>query len=204
MNGPAPIEPEVEEALRPLVRLGLTRAEPVRVEPSGAGLLAEMEKLASRLASEHAGKAPGGIPGLEPAGKPLPVILNAVDLCNLCALRFLLPIGLYDADRIEGPVTLRRGDPGESYRGVRKDEVHLEGRPVLADQAGPFGNPTADSLRTGVTTATRSVWMVIFAPAQVPRAILEADVAWAREALQRWLGAPDSPVATGGWLLPDD
>ena len=231
MTGPAPIEIAVEPELCPLVRVGLVRAEPVLVEPSGPHLLAEMERLAARLAAEHAGKTPAGIPALEPArrlyrafgvdptrtrpsseallrralsGKPLPAILNAVDLCNLCALWFLLPIGLYDARRIQGPVTLRRGAPGESYQGVRKDEVHLGGRLVLADGAGPFGNPTADSLRTGVTAATRTLWMVIFAPAGVSRERLEADVAWSREAMARWLAPPEAPVATGGWVLPDD
>jgi DNA/RNA-binding domain of Phe-tRNA-synthetase-like protein len=109
-------------------------------------------------------------------GKGLPRILNAVDLCNLCALRFLLPIGLYDADRVDPPVTLRRGRPGESYAGIRKDEVRLEGRPVLVDARGPFGNPTSDSLRTSVTPSTRALVMVIFAPSGYPRDVLNEHV----------------------------
>ncbi|HEY3177103.1 MAG TPA: phenylalanine--tRNA ligase beta subunit-related protein [Candidatus Polarisedimenticolia bacterium] len=227
---PAPIVPSLSEGLSSLVRLGLVRAEPVDVGPSGPGLLDEMDALSGRLASEHAGKAPAGIPGLEPArrlyrafgidptrtrpsseallrrvlaGKPLPLILNAVDLCNLCALKFLLPIGLYDAGRIQGAVTLRRGAPGESYQGVRKDDVHLEGRIVLADEEGPFGNPTADSMRTAVTQGTSSLWMVIFAPAAFPLAQLEADVAWSREAMVRHLAPAAGRVAASGGTLPN-
>ena len=97
-------------------------------------------------------------------GEPLPRINSMVDVCNWCSLEFQLPYGLYDADHIEGDVVLRLGREGESYPGIRKDEVHVGGRIALADGAGPFGNPTSDSARTMVTTATRSALVVVFAP----------------------------------------
>jgi DNA/RNA-binding domain of Phe-tRNA-synthetase-like protein len=105
-------------------------------------------------------------------GRPFPRILNAVDLCNLLSLQFLLPLGLYDAERIRGSVILRRGLAGKSYAGIRKEAVSLEGRPLLEDSVGPFGNPTSDSLRTAITPSTRRLWLVIFAPASLPRATL--------------------------------
>ena len=87
-------------------------------------------------------------------GDPLPRINSMVDVCNWCSFECQLPYGLYDAARIEGGVTLRIGADGESYPGIRKDDVHVGGRITLADAAGPFGNPTSDSARTMVTTAT--------------------------------------------------
>ncbi len=135
-------------------------------------------------------------------GKGLPRILNAVDVCTLCSLRFLLPIGLYDSGLVRGAVTLRRGRPGESYPGIRKDEVHLEGRPVLSDDDGPFGNPTSDSLRTSVTPSTRSLAMVIFAPASCARARLEAHVGEARALIARHLAPPGEAVVTSGSAVP--
>ena len=221
--------PLLAEDLEQTVRLALIRAEPVDIQPSGPGLESEIEKTRARLFAEHSGQAPGEIPGLEPgrklyrsfgidptrtrpsseallrrvlSGKPLPVILNAVDLCNLCALNFLLPIGLYDAGRIRGTVTLRPGLSGETYQGVRKDEVHLHGRPVLVDDDGPFGNPTADSMRTAVTLSTRSLWMVIFAPVSFPPDRLDQDLAWAREAMERFLGSSEVIVSTHGMIIP--
>ncbi len=110
---------------------------------------------------------------------------SAVDVCNLCSASFLLPIGLYDAANIRGDVTLRRGEPGEWYAGIRKDAVHVAGRPVLVDDDGPFGNPTSDSSRTLVTDATASLWMVIFAPADYAQAAMDANAAFAREAIAR-------------------
>lgn len=102
-------------------------------------------------------------------GDALPRVNNVVDVCNWCSLEFQVPYGLYDLARVGGGITLRAGRAGESYAGIRKDEVHLEGRLVLADEEGPFGNPTSDSARTMVTPAATSILTVIFAPAGVAR-----------------------------------
>jgi len=97
-------------------------------------------------------------------GDSLPRINSMVDVCNWCSLEFQLPYGLYDAARIDGDVELRIGRAGESYPGIRKDAVHVDGRIALADRIGPFGNPTSDSARTMVTTATTQAMLVVFAP----------------------------------------
>jgi DNA/RNA-binding domain of Phe-tRNA-synthetase-like protein len=227
---PREIPFSVDAEVAPLVRLGLVRGEPVAVGPAAEPLLAEMESLRQELAARHSGRSPSEIPALAPArelyrsfgidptrtrpsseallrrvllGKPLPRILSVVDVCNLCSLRFLLPIGLYDTAQIQGRVRLRRGLPGESFEGIRKDAIHLEGRPALADERGPFGNPSSDSLRTSVTEATRSLWMVIFAPASFPGGLLREHVAFARAAVERHLVPPGVEVATGGALFPE-
>jgi DNA/RNA-binding domain of Phe-tRNA-synthetase-like protein len=51
--------------------------------------------------------------------------------------------------------------------------VHLAGRFVLADDRGPFGNPTSDSARTMVTEKTVSVMVAIYAPKTLTQAALE-------------------------------
>jgi DNA/RNA-binding domain of Phe-tRNA-synthetase-like protein len=133
-------------------------------------------------------------------GDPLPRINSMVDVCNWCSLEFQLPYGLYDADRVEGDVELRLGRNGESYSGIRKDDVHVANRITLADARGPFGNPTSDSARTMVTTATSNALLVVFAPHEYPRArlveVLEttasrmAQFTGCREA-GRYLAAPE-------------
>src|SRR5688500_2963904 len=97
-------------------------------------------------------------------GDSLPRINSMVDVCNWCSLEFQLPYGLYDAARIEGDVVLRLGQEGESYPGIRKDDVNVGGRITLADRIGAFGNPTSDSARTMVTVATTRALVVVFAP----------------------------------------
>ncbi len=133
-------------------RLGL---DPTRTRPSSEALLRRVRR-----------------------GEPLPRINTLVDICNWCSLELQVPYGLYDRARIEGPIELRLGRPGEVYAGIRKDTVNLAGRMTLADSSGPFGNPSADSLRTSVTAATTRSLAVIFAP----RALGEA---WVREALEK-------------------
>jgi DNA/RNA-binding domain of Phe-tRNA-synthetase-like protein len=101
-------------------------------------------------------------------GEALPRINTLVDICNWCSVEVQLPYGLYDLDRIVPPIVVRRGGAGEEYPGIRKDVVHVEGRLVVADAQGPFGNPTSDSARTMVSVAARRVLAVVFAPVSVP------------------------------------
>lgn len=100
-------------------------------------------------------------------GDPLPRINNLVDVINWCSLETQLSFGLYDAGKIVGDIVMRRGLEGESYPGIRKDEVHVGGRLVLADSLGAFGNPTSDSARTAVTESATSALVMIFVPAQL-------------------------------------
>ena len=107
-------------------------------------------------------------------GDPLPRVNSLVDVCNWCSVEFQLPYGLYDRAHLDGAVSLRLGRDGESYPGIRKDEVHVGGRMTLADERGAFGNPTSDSARTMVTTATTSALVVVFAPQESPMEWLNA------------------------------
>jgi DNA/RNA-binding domain of Phe-tRNA-synthetase-like protein len=204
----------IATGIRPLLKVGVVEAAPVRVGPASAALQAEILALSARMGAAHAGRPPGEIEGLAPArrlyrafgidptstrpsseallrrilqGKPFPSVNSAVEVCNLCSTSFLLPIGLYDAAKIRGDVSLRSGEPGESYPGIRKDAVNVAGRPVLVDEEGPFGNPTSDSLRTCVTEGTASLFMVIFAPADYAQAALDAHVVFSRDAIARHL-----------------
>ena len=106
-------------------------------------------------------------------GKPLYQINSIVDVGNYCSLAYLLPIGMYDAAKIQGDVVLRKGKEGESYPGIGKDEIHLYNRLTVADRMGPFGNPSSDSLRTSITLDTRDVLMIIFAPSFYPESELK-------------------------------
>lgn len=126
-------------------------------------------------------------------GDPLPRINSMVDVINWCSVEFQLPYGLYDASKIRGGVTLRLGREGESYAGIRKDEVHVGGRITLADDEGPFGNPSSDSARTMVTTGTTDALVVVYAPAQAPPATLARVRAVTIERLAATCGGHEVP-----------
>jgi DNA/RNA-binding domain of Phe-tRNA-synthetase-like protein len=122
-------------------------------------------------------------------GDPFPRVNSMVDICNWCSLEFQLPYGLYDASLIEGDVTLRVGLPGESYAGIRKDDVNVAGRIAMVDARGPFGNPTSDSARTMITTATRNALLIVFAPHSTTPARLATVLDVTARRMQEYTGA---------------
>jgi DNA/RNA-binding domain of Phe-tRNA-synthetase-like protein len=128
-------------------------------------------------------------------GEGLPRINSMVDVCNWCSLEFQLPYGLYDAAHIDGGVVLRLGKHGESYPGIRKDDVHVGGRITLADTRGPFGNPTSDSARTMVTPATTRALVVVFAPRELEPRRLGHVLDVTAQRMQDFTGAKRSPEA---------
>ena len=124
-------------------------------------------------------------------GDTIPRINSAVDVVNWCSLEFQLPYGLYDASKISGPVTMRRGADGEKYAGIRKDEVNVGGRITIADSSGAFGNPTSDSARTMVTPAATELLVVIYAPIEIDKKQVERVAAKTSERLQEILGGQE-------------
>jgi len=125
-------------------------------------------------------------------GDTIPRINSAVDIVNWCSLEFQLPYGLYDAAKIAGPVSMRLGRDGERYAGIRKDDVNVGGRITVADDVGPFGNPTSDSARTMVTPVTTELLVVIYAPAEIPPAQLERVAAITTERMRQILGGHEA------------
>jgi DNA/RNA-binding domain of Phe-tRNA-synthetase-like protein len=94
--------------------------------------------------------------------KPMPAINAAVDGANFISMKYMRPLGLYDTSKIKGPIRLRTGKTGEWYEGLGKPRVHLDGKYVLSDAIGPFGNPSSDSKRTSISLASRHFLMVVF------------------------------------------
>lgn len=113
---------------------------------------------------------------------------SAVDASNYCSLKYLLPFGLYDLDRIEGDtVSYRRAEVG-TYQNIGGNMVSTEGKPFLNDAAGVFGNPTSDSRRTAVSLATTNLLSVIYAGADAKTEDLTPILNFAGEILTRYNG----------------
>lgn len=88
-------------------------------------------------------------------------INNVVDLLNLVSFTTGFSIGGYDADKLCGNVVFGIGESNESYQGVGRGFLNIEGLPVFRDDSGAFGSPTSDSERTSVTMGTGRFLMVI-------------------------------------------
>jgi DNA/RNA-binding domain of Phe-tRNA-synthetase-like protein len=174
------------------VRLGILVLEGVTVKAGDEALAAEVDRTCAEFRQKYGDGKSSEVPGaadaralykalgLDPTktrpsneallrralkGEGLYRINTLVDALNLCSLRYQLPFGLYDLAKVEPPVTLRKGVAGESYEGIRKAAVNVDGRPTLVDARGPFGNPSADSARTCITLETGTALVTVYAPA---------------------------------------
>ncbi|MHB8502428.1 MAG: B3/B4 domain-containing protein [Candidatus Acidiferrales bacterium] len=124
--------------------------------------------MATRAAYKALGKDPARYRGSAEAllrrviaGKGLPRINNVVDVINYVSVESSLPVGLYDLAHVQGDIVFRAGRAGETYKGIGKYDLNLEGLPVFCDAVGPHGSPTSDSERTMVTGATRQIIAII-------------------------------------------
>ena len=147
--------------------------DPTRTRPSSEALLRRVRK-----------------------GDPLPRVNGLVDIINWCSAETQISFGLYDLDKVEPPVTLRLGDSGEGYDGIRKDRVNVDGRLTLADARGPFGNPTSDSARTMSTPETRDVLVLLYVPSgdvARPWRTCARDHARPSGRIRRWRGSHGVP-----------
>lgn len=146
-NDPPSSDPTVSAVRRMYRRIGW---EPTRYRPSSEAML-------RRILND----------------KGLYHINNAVDLGNAASARYHLPMGLYDLKKIEGVVTCDVGRANEEYQGLSKELIHAEGKLILRDHTGIFGNPTADSRRTCIDSDTTSLVALFFTPPEVHRSYLE-------------------------------
>src|SRR6202140_3776771 len=136
--------------------------------PIPRSLLASPEVESTRMAYKALGKDPSRYRGSAEAllrrvvaGKGLPQINAVVDAINLASVESRLPIGLYDLAHVAGEIVFRAGRATETYKGIGKYDLNLEGLPVFCDAAGPHGSATSDSERTMVTAATTQVLAII-------------------------------------------
>ena len=142
--------------------------EKIRTLPEPKAVLESPAILVTRAGYKALGKDPARYRGSAEAllrraiaGKGLPRINNVVDVINYVSVESRLPVGLYDLAHVQGEITFRAGRAGETYKGIGKYDLNLEGLPVFCDALGPHGSPTSDSERTMVTEATKQVIAII-------------------------------------------
>src|ERR1700752_190432 len=164
------ISAQVESPASPEALIGeLQRCEQAILKlPDPRSVLESPQILATRAAYKALGKDPARYRGSAEAllrrviaGKGLPRINVVVDIINVVSVESRLPIGLYDLAHVSGDIVFRAGRAGETYKGIGKYDLTLEGLPVFCDALGPHGSPTSDSERTMVTSDTKHVLAII-------------------------------------------
>lgn len=96
------------------------------------------------------------------ASRKVPKINNVVDAGNMASIETLVPIGIYDADKIVGDVTLRLAYDKEEFIDISNEKHVLQGREiVLSDSNGIIHVfPYRDAFRTKVSEDTKKVLII--------------------------------------------
>jgi DNA/RNA-binding domain of Phe-tRNA-synthetase-like protein len=159
---------EARASAEALIEVMKVRGAEIQKLPYPRGVLESPQVEATRSAYKALGKDPARYRGSAEAllrrivaGSGLPQINAVVDVINLVSVESRLPIGLYDLAHVQSEIVFRRGRAGETYKGIGKYDLNLEGLPVFCDSIGPHGSPTSDSERTMVTAETTQVLAVI-------------------------------------------
>lgn len=116
-------------------------------------------------------------------------INTLVDLINLISIKSGYAIGGFDADKIDGDLTLGVGMKGEHFEAIGRGALNIEGLPVYRDEAGGIGTPTSDEERTKITLDTTFVHININAFAEeMP---LSETMEWSVELLKKYTQASE-------------
>lgn len=206
------ISPFVAESC-PTLRAGIIKASVVNSPTSDelwSELQAEVARIATTYATDTLSKRPAIAGtrqayktfGKDPAryrvssealcrrairGLDIYRINTLVDLINVISMRSGYSIGGFDADRIEGDMTLGVGTANDIFYGIGRGQLNIEGMPVYRDNTGGVGTPTSDEERTKITLDTTHLLITINAYA--PEMPLEECLQWSIELLQKYAQA---------------
>ena len=173
------MEVVVDESLQSIMRVGVVVIDNMQPPGDGGEAIWQMfNALSNTLRDLYSGKNVSEVPGVQGArtlyravgldptktrpsseallrrsikGKGVYRIHPLVDLLNFISMKTMIPIGLYDTSKIAGnTVRIQIGDNEWGFDGIRKARVNVTGRLCVADDIGPFGSPTSDSLRTSI------------------------------------------------------
>ena len=128
-------------------------------------------------------------------GKGLYEVNTVVDVNNLISIQSGFSVGSYDADKIGEELVFRVGREKEIYKGIGKDEIKIDGLPVLADADGAIGSSTSDSERAMITETATEVLTLIYSFSQ--NQDLERAMEYGKAYLEKYAGARELQ----GWIV---
>ena len=128
-------------------------------------------------------------------GKGLYEVNTVVDVNNLISIQSGFSVGSYDADKIGEELVFRVGREKEIYKGIGKDEIKIDGLPVLADADGAIGSSTSDSERAMITETAAEVLTLIYSFSQ--NQDLERAMEYGKAYLEKYAGARELQ----GWIV---
>lgn len=147
-------------------RIGI---DPTKVRPSG-------EALRRRVAR----------------GSKFPRINTVVDIGNIASIETLVPIGLYDRDKIAGNLHIVLSSGNERFLGLGGKNIEKldKGIPILIDDEGKVLHiyPHRDSILTSITLETKNVVIVGAGVPNVDKTLVKRAVDFVVDLLEKIAG----------------
>ncbi len=122
-------------------------------------------------------------------GKGLYEVNTVVDVNNLISIESGFSAGSYDTAMMGEELIFRVGKDGETYKGIGKDVVKIDGLPVLADEEGAIGSATSDSERAMITEDAKEILTLVYSFSD--NQDLEKVMEYGRKYLKEYAGAKD-------------
>lgn len=94
--------------------------------------------------------------------KSIPKINSVVDAGNIASIETLVPIGIYDANKIVGDVLLRLASSDEEFIDISNERHILHGKEIVLSDSNGITHvfPYRDAFRTRVNEDTKKVLIV--------------------------------------------
>lgn len=125
------------------------------------------------------------------ANKPLPTINTLVDAYNLASIRTGVAMAAFDADELQGELTLRLARKGEKFLGIgMKEPIELEGNELVISDAEKLIAiyPYRDADAAKITEKTRDVLLLMCGAPGIEEEILMDAARVAVEYITRFCG----------------
>ena len=94
-------------------------------------------------------------------GNKLYRINNVVDIGNVISLKSRRSVAVLDYQKIVGDIHIRLGLDEDVFHGIGRGIINITNIPIYADDIGPFGSTTSDTLRTMISDNTNKLLLFI-------------------------------------------
>ncbi|MDT7861670.1 MAG: B3/4 domain-containing protein [Saccharolobus sp.] len=125
-------------------------------------------------------------------GNKFPRINTVVDIGNIASIETLVPIGLYDRDKITGNLHIVLSSGNEQFLGLGGKNIEKldKGIPILIDDEGKVLHiyPHRDSILTSITLETKNVVIIGAGVPNVDKALVKRAVDFVVDLLEKIAG----------------
>jgi DNA/RNA-binding domain of Phe-tRNA-synthetase-like protein len=94
-------------------------------------------------------------------------INNIVECNNMASMKFELPCGVYDLDKLVGDVTFKLGTNSDIMETMAKGKMNMENILLTKDEEKLFGSPVSDSPHTKISENSKNILLLVYGTSKI-------------------------------------